>query len=34
MVLLLGTLLVFSVWLPASLQALLRQAADIIGGGK
>ena len=32
MALLMGTLLVFSVWLPSSLQELLRQAADIIGG--
>jgi hydrogenase-4 component F len=32
MVLLLGTLLVFSVWLPSSLQEMMRQAADIIGG--
>jgi hydrogenase-4 component F len=32
MALLLGALLVFSVWLPSSLQELLRQAADIIGG--
>jgi formate hydrogenlyase subunit 3/multisubunit Na+/H+ antiporter MnhD subunit len=32
MVLLLGGLLLFSIWLPASLQELMRQAADIIGG--
>lgn len=32
MALLLGALLVFSVWLPSSLRELLRQAADIIGG--
>jgi hydrogenase-4 component F len=32
MALLLGTLLLFSVWLPSSLQELMRQAADIIGG--
>jgi hydrogenase-4 component F len=32
MTLLLGTLLVFSVWLPAPLLALIHQAADIIGG--
>jgi len=32
MALLLGALLVFSVWLPSALQDLLRQAADIIGG--
>ena len=32
MALLLGALLVFSVWLPSSLQELLRQAADIIEG--
>lgn len=32
MALLLGTLLIFSVWLPSPLQEMLRQAADIIGG--
>ena len=32
MALLLGALLVFSVWLPSPLQEMLRQAADIIGG--
>jgi len=32
MVLLLGALLLFSVWLPAPLLALLHQAAAIIGG--
>jgi hypothetical protein len=32
MALMLITLLVFSVWLPPSLQDILRQAADIIGG--
>ena len=32
MVLLLGALLVFSVWLPAPLLELMRQAAGIIGG--
>jgi hydrogenase-4 component F len=32
--LLLGGLLVFSVWLPAPLQAVMHQAADIIGGGR
>lgn len=32
MVLLLGGLLLFSIWLPAPLQELMRQAADIIGG--
>ena len=32
MVLLLGTLLVFSVWLPAPLLQGIHQAADIIGG--
>jgi hydrogenase-4 component F len=32
MVLLLGGLLLFSVWLPVSLQAIMRQAAAIIGG--
>jgi hydrogenase-4 component F len=32
MVLLLGGLLLFSVWLPAPLQEIMRQAAAIIGG--
>jgi len=32
MVVMLGGLLLFSVWLPASLQAVIHQAADIIGG--
>jgi hypothetical protein len=32
MVLLLGGLLLFSVWLPAPLLALMHQAAGIIGG--
>jgi hydrogenase-4 component F len=32
MALMLGALLVFSVWMPASLLELMRQAADIIGG--
>jgi hydrogenase-4 component F len=32
MVLLLGALLLFSVWLPAPLQEVMHQAADIIGG--
>ncbi len=32
MALLLGGLLVFSVWLPVPLQDLLRQAAEIVGG--
>jgi hypothetical protein len=32
MVLLLGTLLVFSMWLPAPLLQGIHQAADIIGG--
>ncbi|MDD3178747.1 MAG: proton-conducting transporter membrane subunit [Opitutaceae bacterium] len=33
MALLLGSLLIFSLWLPASVQKLLHQAAGIIGGG-
>jgi hydrogenase-4 component F len=32
MALLLGSLLIFSVWLPAPVFQLLRQAAEIIGG--
>jgi hypothetical protein len=31
MVLLLGALLLFSVWLPAPLLALIHQAADVVG---